>query len=209
MAITKRSIVDDALGQTGNNLSEDADQTAALADQTLEWRRGSAAYDRELPILLERHPWPFARATEAIDQANEDDNPSTRFGYAYEWPFTCLWLQRVEAPGGTPVDYEIIGRLICMDYDGEDDDAPIATFIQTPYTDEISNLFWEILRQKIEVGLLRAFEDYDEAKRRDDFIEAHLLPLVRTRTDQQTPARRGRTSTILERRRAGGGPRAL
>jgi hypothetical protein len=73
----------------------------------------------------------------------------------------------------------------------------------------MSNLFFEVLRVKIEVGILRSLnEDYAEAKRRDDNCEALLLPLVRTRTDQQKPARRAFRSRMLERRRSGGGPQA-
>ena len=205
----KFQIVNDALRGTANNEAEEADLTADAADATYEWQRAGSAYDRELPLLLERHPWPFAKATEPLDQAHEDDNPSNRYTHAYDWPFFCLWLQRVEAPGGLPIDYEIIGRYICMTYDGTDADAPVATFIQAPQPSDISNLFYEILRQKVEVACLRGInEDYTEAKRREDFIERELLPLVRTRTDQQTPARRAFRSTMLERRRGGGGPRA-
>lgn len=217
--VTKLSIVNDALGNTANNLAVAADLTLPAYDPnaadgttaSFEWDKASRAYERELPLLLERHPWNFAKVTEALDQADDDDNPSNRFGFAYDWPYSALWLQKVEAPGGTVVDYEIIGRLICMDYDGTDDDAPIATFIERPIIlTNMTNLFWEVLRVKIEVGLLRSInEDYGEATRREKMCEEMLLPMVRTRTDQQTPTRRARRSTMLERRRSGGGPRAL
>lgn len=212
MALTKQNIVDDALSNTSNNLSETVDPTAAVADQTVEWQKASRAYDRELPLLLERHAWPFAKATEALEQAATADNPSNRYGYAYEWPYGALWLQKVEVPGGLAIDYDIIGPYICTDYNGTDldVDAPIATFIETPQPSDISNLFWECLRVKVEVGVLRSLnEDYAEATRRDRQAEEMLLPLVRTRTDQQQPARRAFRSTMLERRRSGGGPRAL
>lgn len=208
-ATSKFDLINDALSNTANNLAEEADLTAAVADQTLEWRKASAAYDRELPLLLERHTWPFARTTEGLEQADEDDNPSNRYGYAYDWPYLCLWLEKVEAPGGLPIPYEIIGRYICMDYDGEDDDAPVATFVQTPLDKTtISNLFWEVLTRKVEVSILRSInEDYGEAKSRDGEVEAILLPLVRTRTDQQKSTRKAFRSTMRERRASGGGPR--
>lgn len=210
MSATKYSIINDALAGTANNLASEADLTAAVADQSFEWQVASRSYDRELPLLLERHSWPFAKATEALEQAHEDDNPSLRFTNAYDWPYSALWLESVSAPGGLALDYEIIGRYICANYDGTDDDAPVATFVQSPQPSSISNLFWEVLRAKIEVGILRGLnEDLAEAKRRDDIAEGLLLPLVRTRTDQQQPARRAFRSTILERRRSGGGPRAL
>ncbi len=214
-APTKLSIINDALANTANNLATEDDMTAAEGEASFEWDRASRAYERELAVLLERHNWPFAKATEPLEQADEDDNPSNRFGYAYDWPYGALWLERVEVPGGPPIPYEIIGRYICMDYDGGDSDAPIAVFVQSPAgggytTGDISNLFWEVLRVKVEVGLLRSInEDYAEAARRDSNAEALLLPLVRNRTDQQTPARRAFRSTMLERRRGGGGPRAL
>lgn len=208
-AIAKFDIINDALSNTANNEAEEADLTAAVADQTVEWRKASLAYDRELPLLLERHAWPFAKTTEALEQADEDDNPSNRYGYAYDWPYLCLWLEKVEAPGGLPIPYEIIGRFICMDYDGTDADAPIATYVQAPLDNTTtSNLFWELLRRKVEVGILRSInEDYPEAKSRDNETEAMLLPLVRTRTAQQTPARKAFRSTMRERRASGGGPR--
>lgn len=216
--VSKFSIVNDALANTKNNLASAADMLLPEHDPnnptttaSLVWSRASRAYDRELPLLLERHPWPFAKTTEALDQADDDDNPSNRFGFAYEKPYFCLWLQKVEIPGGATFDYEIIGNLICTDYDGTDDDAPIATFIQMPLIlSDISNIFWEVLRVKVEVGILRSVnEDYGEAKSREQMAEGLLLPLVRTRTDQQMPTRRAFRSTMLERRRSGGGPRAL
>jgi hypothetical protein len=216
------TIINDALANTANNLvsaaqlatvpnednfgssSDDADY---IAD------RAARAYDRELRLLLARHTWDFAKATENLEQADEDDNPSNRYGYAYDWPYGALWLQKVEAPGGLPIPYEIIGRFICMDYDGTEttSDAPVATFIQVPYdTGDINDLFKEILRGKVEVGILRAInEDYVEAARRDREIEQMLFPTVRTRNDQQTPPRRAFRSSMLERRRGGGGPRPL
>lgn len=207
---TKRSIIDDALANTANNLSVDTDQTADTADQTAEWRNGSRAYDREIRILLQRHPWSFAKETAALDQADEDDNPSNRYGYAYEWPYGALWLQKVEVPGGAGIEYEIIGQYICTDYDGTDDDAPIATYVVQPQASDISDLFFECLRTKVEVSLLRSLnEDYGEANARDKMAEQMLLPLARTRTDQQAPKRRAFKSRILERRRAGGGPSVL
>ena len=213
----KFSVVNDALSNTSNNLASVADQTLPAYDEndpentaSYEWDRASRTYDRELPILLERHPWPFAKATEALTQAAEADNPSNRYEYAYNWPTGALWLQKVEIPGGAPLDYEIIGRFICIDYDGEDADAPVASFIERPPASSVSNLFWECLRGKVEVGILRSInEDFSEATRRDSLVEQMMLPLVRTRTDQQTPARRAFRSTMLERRRGGGGPRAL
>lgn len=217
-ATTKLSIINDALSNTANNLATEDDLTADPYDPndaentaSFEWDRASRAYERELPILLERHPWDFAKQTEALEQIDEDDNPSIRFGFAYDWPYYALWLQKVETPGGLAVDYEIIGKFICTDYDGTDSDAPIATFIAVPLIkSDISNLFWEALRVKVEVGILRSInEDYSEATRREQGVEQMLLPLVRTRTDQQTPARRAFRSSIRERRRAGGGPSSL
>lgn len=204
------SIINDALGNTSNGLITQAQLNQVPADigendALYLADRSARAYARELPLLLERHTWPFAKTTEALEQADADDNPSNRFSHAYDWPYFCLWLARVEAPGGLPLDYEIMGRFICLDYDGTDADAPIATFIQQPQFSEMSNLFFEILRVKIEVGILRSVsEDYTEANNRDKNAEAFLLPLVRNRTDQQTPARRGFRSTALERRRSGG-----
>lgn len=212
---TKLSVINDALANTANNLATEDDLTADEGAASFEYDRASRVYDRELPVLLERHAWPFAVTTEALEQADEEDNPSNRFDYAYDWPYFALWLKKVEAPGGTPIPFEIIGRYICMDYDGADDDAPIATFVQSPAsggfaTSDITSLFWEVLRVKIEVGILRSInEDYSEATRRDSIAEDRLLPLVRTRTDQQMPARRAFRSTMRERRRSGGGPSAL
>lgn len=214
-ATRKLALINLALSNTSNNLATAEDLTLPDHDPdaeagttaSYEWDRASKAYDRELPILLERHPWPFAKATEALDQVVEDENPSNRFGYAYDWPYDALWLQKVEAPGGLAIDYEIIGRYICADYDGTDTDAPIATFVQNPDSSTLSNLFKEILTLKVEVGCLRSInEDLSEAKARDVQAEA-MLSIVRTRTDQQRPARRAFRSTILERRRGGGGPR--
>lgn len=214
--LTKFSLVNDALANTSNNLAVAADLTLPAHNPnntsttaSFEWDSASRAYDRELPLLLERHPWPFAKATEALEQAHEDDNPSNRYGYAYDWPYSALWLQKVEAPGGLAIPYEIVGQYICCDYDGTDDDAPIATFIQVPYVKTtMSNLFWDVLRRKVEVGILRTVnEDYGEAKSRDNECEALVLPLVRARTDQQTPPRRAFKSTMRERRAGGGGPR--
>jgi hypothetical protein len=216
--ITELSILNDALANTANGLIDQAGldaldpSTPVTADNDALYLedRAHRAYARELPLLLERHPWNFAKATEALEQVDEDDNPSNRFGFAYEFPFFCLWLQKVEAPGGSAVDYEIIGRFICTDYDGTDDNAPIATFIAVPQPSDTSNLFWEILRQKVEVGILRTInEDYNEATRRDNSVEQMLLPMVRTRTDQQQPTRKAFRSTIRERRRSGGGPSAI
>lgn len=220
MADFRLSIINDALANTANNLCSeedledlpnDASFGAGVDDPLYTADRAARAYNRELRLLLARHPWGFAKATEALEQADEDDNPSNRFGYAYDWPYFALWLQTVEAPGGLPIPYEIIGRYICMDYDGTDDDAPVATFTQVPYdTSDINDLFKEILRVKVEVGILRSVnEDYPEAIRRDKDAELMLLPAVRTRNDQQMPARRGFRSSMLERRRSGGGPRAL
>jgi hypothetical protein len=216
---SKLSICNDALAGTANGLIDQAgldalDPDAPITDQNSAYfveDRVSRAYDRELPLLLERHPWNFARATEALEAAGADENPSNRYGSVYYWPVLALWLETVEAPGGTPIPYEIIGRYICMDYDTTGaSDAPVATFIQMPPTSDVSNLFWEILRRKVEIGILRAInEDYTEAKRREDDVESTVIPLVRTRTDQQQPSRIRFVSTMRERRRSGGGPQAL
>jgi hypothetical protein len=216
------TIINDALANTANNLvsaaqlatvPNEASFGSAEDDADYIADRAARAYDRELRLLLARHPWNFALATENLEQADEDDNPSNRFGYAYDWPYDALWLQKVEEPGGLAIPYEIVGRFICMDYDGTEDtaDAPVATFVQVPYdANDLNDLFKEILRVKVEVGILRAVnEDYGEASRRDKEAEGMLLPMARTRTDQQTPPRRAFRSSILERRRAGGGPRAL
>lgn len=219
MADFRLTICNDALAATGNNLvsEEDLDSVpseesfgASEDDPLFVADRVARAYDRELRLLLARHPWSFARTTETLDQADEDDNPSNRFGYAYDWPYFCLWLEKVEAPGGLPIPYEIVGRAICMDYDGTDDDSPVATFIAVPQPSDINDLFKEILRIKVEVGILRSInEDYAEATRRDRDCETILLPQIRTRNDQQQPARKAFRSSMLERRRSGGGPRAL
>lgn len=215
------TIINDALAATANNLVSAADLAAvpneanfgsADDDTTYIADRAARAYDRELRLLITRHDWNFALATENLEQVDSDDNPSNRYGYGYDWPYFALWLKTVEAPGGLPIPFEIIGRVICTDYNGTEttSDAPVATFLQVPETSDISDLFKEILRGKVEVGILRAInEDYTEAARRDREIEQHLLPMLRTRNDQQTPPRRGRRSFMLERRRSGGGPRAL
>lgn len=220
MAQTKLSILNDALAATKNLLIDqdgldaldpDAPITDANAAYYLE-DRASRIYDRELPLLLERHPWNFAKATEQLEQAASTENPSNKYGYVYYWPVLALWLQKVEYAGGGAIPYEVIGRYICMDYDGTiaGDDAPVATFIQTPDYSDINNLFWEALRRKCEVGILRAVnEDLTEANRREADIENFLLPMVRTRTDQQQPPRRAFYSTMRARRRSGGGPQAL
>lgn len=206
---TKQSIIQDALANTANNLATEEDFDAAPDEGGFEWERARRAYERELPLLLERHPWPFARATEALEQEADDDNPSNRYAKAYAWPPAALWLERVEMPGGGALGYDIIGRYLCMDYDGTGADAPVATFVQVPPTTAISNLFWEVLRLKVEAGCLRAInEDYAEAKRRDDSAELLLAGQARVRVDQQRPARRAFRSSMLERRRGGGGPRA-
>ncbi len=215
---TKLRLINDALGGTANGLISQANLDALDSDSPITddndplylADRASRIYDNELVLLLERHTWNFAIDTEALELAGDSENPSNRKSNAYYWPVLALWLQRVEAPGGAPLDYEIIGRYICMDYDGEDDAAPVATYIQKPPNSEISNLFWAILRGKIEVGILRTVnEDYAEATRRERMIEEVFLPLARTRGDQQNPPRKAFRSSMRERRRAGGGPRAL
>lgn len=217
------TIINDALANTANNLvsaaqlatvPNEANFGSSSDDADYIADRAARAYDRELRLLLTRHTWDFARGVENLEQVDEDDNPSNVYGYGYDWPYGALWLQKVEQPGGLAItDFEIIGRTICMDYDGteDDDDAPVATFVQVPYdTTDINDLFKEILRVKVEVGILRAInEDYTEATRRDKNAEEMLLPIVRTRNDQQKPPRKGFRSSMLERRRAGGGPRAL
>jgi hypothetical protein len=208
---SKLSIINDCLANTANaritqaqldqvpSDSLDANDALFLADTA------ARGYNRELALLLQRHPWPFGLATEALDQAAEAENPSNRYGYAYDWPYGALWLKTVESPGGGALDYEILGQYICADYDGTDDDAPVASFVQTPPVADISELFWAVLRIKLEVVILRSVnEDYSEATRRDQIAEGLVLPIVRTRTDQQQPPRRGFRSTMREARRTGG-----
>jgi len=211
-------VCNDCLANTANGLiDQDAldalDPTTPITDDNSASYladRVSRAYDTELATLLVRHSWKFADATEALEQADEDDNPSNRFGFAYEMPYFALWLKKVETPGGTPIPYEIIGRYICMDADGTDEDAPVATFTVQPEASDIGILFWATLRKKVEVALLRTVnEDYSEATRRDNDAEKMLLPMARTRTDQQQPTRRAFRSTMRERRRSGGGPSAI
>jgi hypothetical protein len=207
---TKQSIINDALSNTANNLASEEDFDAAEDEGSFEWERARRAYERELPLLLERHAWPFAKKVEALTIVDEDSNPSNRYAQAYNWPPSALWLQTIESPGGGAIPYEIIGRMIGMDYDGTGTDAPIATFIAMPPTNAISNLFWEVLRLKVEVGCLRSInEDYAEATRRDNAAELLLAGQARARVDQQSPPRRGFYSTMRERRRTGGGPSSL
>lgn len=218
MSGSKLKIINDALALTANGLITAAQLTAADAESPITddndplylADRTSRFYNTTLLTLLERHTWPFARATEALTQAAAADNPSNRHAFAYDWPNDALWLETVEAPGGTPLDYRIFGRYICMDYDGEDDAAPVATYIENPSIASLSNLFFLILRMKLEVAILRGInEDLSEAQRRDNAVEEVFLPLARTRGDQQNPPRKAFRSSMRERRRAGGGPRAL
>lgn len=187
--INRLSIVNDALAETGNNL------VATEGESTDEWAVASRGYNNALPILLEAHPWTFAKTTETL--IADPDNPSDRYSNAYEMPTSSLFLVEVTLKG-LPVEYVIIGTSICCNVDSAE---LLATFVEMPATSAITNSFFGALRKKVEASCLRGLnEDYSEARNRDREADM-LLAEEKSRVDRQQPRHVARRSRMLARRR--------
>jgi hypothetical protein len=194
----KLSVQNDALLNTANNKVTAADANT----DNLEYDVSSAGYDRYLPILLERYPWNFATATEALEQREEDDNPGTDpdNSFAYDYPDDALHIEALYQ-GGVAIDYEIIDRTIISRFDNSSTPI-IVKFVRVPDADAIGHLFWETQRTLVEAACLRGInEDFSEAERREQKAWQMLSPAAQSRNAQETPRRIPRRSRMLERRK--------
>lgn len=188
MTITRLSIINDALSETGNN------EVEVEGEDSVEWSIASRGYDKALPILLEAHPWKFATTTDTLDK---DENPSDRYQFAYAIPDASLFLVEVTL-GGQRIDFAIIENKICCNVDSS---SLLAQYVQIPPIRAVSNSFFGVLRKRVEASCLRGLnEDYNEARLRDREAD-NMLEAEQSRVDRQQPRHVARRSRMLERRR--------
>lgn len=200
---SRLSIINDALLGTGNNrLNVEYDGSDA-------WTMAESAYRRAVGYLIAKHDWNFATRTVPL-AGLLPSSPHPLLSKAYALPGDCLhvssvWIGLNGGPGSVPLNrYEIVDDKLCCDHD----QGLTILYVRAPDPDKWPPGFVEICIGKVEAYLLQGLnEDTDNARRRHADVE-DMLAELRTRHDQQTPARAILRSRSAERR-AGGSGRAF
>lgn len=190
MAHDKLSIINRMLPLTGNALVSVPD------DGSDEWTVASAAYDAGADYLIGEHNWNFATAIDTMPRAN--DSPDEKYADAYNKPANALSIVWVRV-GGLDVDYRIIGNQICVN---EDEEIQVK-YVVAPGPEDWPPLFVKAMEHLVKAG---CYEGLNEDKNSADKEEAKaevFLARARTRADREEPARVGRRSGTLTRRRTG------
>lgn len=194
------SIINDALLGTGNNrLNVEYDGSDA-------WTVAESAYRRSVGYLTDKHDWKFATRTVPL-VGLLPLSPHPLLSKAYALPDDCLhvvavWIGLRGGPGAVPLNrYEIVDDRLCCDHDA----GLTIEYVRAPDPTNWPAGFVEICIAKVEAYLLQGLnEDTDNARRRHSDVE-DMLAELRTRHDQQTPARAILRSPSAERRAGGRG----
>lgn len=193
----KLRILQDALLATGNA------PINALYDGSDEWIAADAGFEAGIKSLIAAGIGPFGNKIITLQRSGDSDDP--RYEDAYTIPTSVWHLRGLLSSEGYPLSYYKImdGKVVTTL--GSQDDI-MAEVIEQPAADANWHPFAEdALRKRVEAFILQALnEEFPEARRREQEAEI-LLMKAQTRSDQQTPPRRGfrnRISAIRRTRRA-------
>ncbi len=189
----KLTIINRALVATSNG-------TVTLNDGTPEWQAADTAFDRAVEELISEHGWPFARTS--ADLVKAATNPSKKWDYAHQLPTDVLHLKGVYVGGSKTENFEILGRLVCLDAISGVSVEYIANPSDTSAWHPQASA---VLTLMVEAGVLRGLnEDFTEARMKDGDVELKLGK-VRSLVDGENPGHntfRG-GATVARRRRRG------
>jgi len=193
-SFTKLDIIQTACKLCGENWPQVED------DGSAEWDVGSAKFDLELPVLIQKHSWNFSTRTVALVEATS--NPAQEFGFAYLRPpgavhVLALWC------GGVKIDrYRVMDGKFCCDV------APsagvTAEYVVVVGPDEASHLFVRGMVELVMAALISGLQE-DLQRGLDMESKANLtIAEARARNDQEQPAKdvwRGRVAEARRGRR--------
>lgn len=212
--IDKLGVVNAALLATGNN------PVVVAGDNSDEWRVGSSAYDRMLPVVLAKHDWKFQTEIAALVRTGNSQFPGYQDAFAK--PVDCLHLENVwdtylaslidpnwyptgmsrDGIRAPPMEYRIIGDQVnCTTVTG----AATCLYVPQPNNASVSALFQEALTTAIEVLITRGLnEDMEAAEALAKLAEEDLRE-ARASNDSEEPRSIPFRSRMLERRRGRSG----
>ena len=207
----KLTIVNNALICSGN-------EPVTGDDGSPQWTVASTAYDRALPLVMEKGGWTFQSGTANLVRVGASAYP----GYTdiYAKPVDCLHIENVwrtdlaayvfprsgfdeSGQGAMPpkLDYKIIGNQI----HAYAPNGLTCLYIQIPEPYGQSGTwppgFAEAVTRQVEVYLLAGLnEDLDAAKLAQTLLNTEIQE-ARYRSDAEGPRRVGYRSRFMERRR--------
>jgi len=183
--VDKLSLLQDALGLTGNNIPSVAD------DGSEEWDKASIAYEAALPYAIEGRDWKFG-TTVATLTASPTAPTDPAFDTAFAKPPDLLHLIWVKL-ADVPVDYQILANQIVLNRSGTS--AVTAKYVRAPTIDQVTPTFAMALRCFVMSGIYRGLnEDIPSAREMWQMGEA-MLAHAATRADQE----QGRRSPFISR----------
>ena len=206
--IDKLTIINNALIQTGNS-------PCTFADGSDEWIAGANAYDRMLPVVMNRYDWKFLQKIAPLVSAGTSAFPG--YSTMLAVPADCLQLIDVwdayyaslVLPNGFPgnpaiqtrppaFDYKIIGGMVhCT----PQDQGAIAIYVPTTQPTAASAGFIETLTQEVAALIAVSLNEDMTAAAAARSIAKEELSLARARDTQQEPRRVPFRSRMLEVRR--------
>lgn len=192
--LDKLAVINDALGLTGNNLVNVADNGSD------EWNTSSLAYEAAITYMIDQHDWKFASMIVPL-QPTGTPPLDDKFTMAFVKPPDCLHVVWVRL-NDLPCIYEIINNQICLGSPYVDDAGLPVTlkYIRQPTADQLSPTFVMALRSFVMSGIYRGLhEDAAEAARMWSAGE-QFMQSARTRSDQEQPKRAFFNSRMRARR---------
>jgi hypothetical protein len=181
--LDKLSVVNDALGLTGNSLSTVAD------DGTDEWTTASIGYEAAITYMIDQHDWKFASNIVTL-QPLPTPPLDNQFTAAYAKPADCLHVVWVRL-NDLPCVYEIIANQITLGPASINiTGLPVTLkYISQPTPDKVTPTFMMALRSFVMSAIYRGLhEDPIQADRMWQAGE-QFLQSARTRSDQEQPKR--------------------
>jgi hypothetical protein len=173
MANDKLSIIQEALGLTGNIVPNVAD------DGSDEWALASLAYETAVDGLIEAHNWNFATLIVTLVRAGT--SPDIMFTDAYNKPadsMAVVWIR----VNDVPVDYKIINNQICIN---SLSGTVTLKYVRQPDPGSWPPMFVDCVRTATMAGIYRGLNEDMGAANAMDQRAMHLLQDARTRTDQE------------------------
>jgi hypothetical protein len=185
----KLSVVNTALGLTGNNIA------AVEEDGSAEWTVGSVAYDSGLRHLLGSHDWKFATVIQTLSRVGDADDGNYEDSYAK--PANTLGLIWVRVDGFN-TDWRVVGNRVYATSGGG---TVTAKIVREPDPEEFSPLFVRALELLTKAGVYEGLNEDAASAARARAEAEMLIAEARSRSDREEAPRAMFRSRILRRRR--------
>lgn len=175
-AVSRLGIINDALLLTGMNTFTEPD------DGTPDWNCCSAAYDKGLRRILDKHDWKFSKVVENVDERDDPDDPAWQDAYAK--PDGCIHVIRVlDQDGGALTEWKILGNNILVNKD----DGIAVEFIREGDPEDWPNLFADAMMHFLFAGIYRGILKDASAARKEEAQAEAVIMEARPRGDSEDP----------------------